>query len=175
MPFVRNTMEASIKLKPLSCTVNCMSPSTAGKLKTPFLSYFAYSPFLVLSYSLNLFNIFSMLSTLFPQELNRYLSKALWVQLSWTTTHLSLQKHTSKSSFPFEPSTPMTQVLTFCFQTFLTANLRGIFLCSIGSAVDTCALLTEEQTSPASPGHRRPLQEWHLAPVMVTQNFSPLS
>lgn len=59
-------MEARTKLKPLSCAVNRMNPSTAGKLKTLFLSYFAFSPFLVLHYALDLLINFSMLSTLFP-------------------------------------------------------------------------------------------------------------
>lgn len=116
MPFVRSTMEARTKLKPLSCAVNRMNPSTAGKLKTLFLSYFAFSPFLVLHYGLDLLINFSMLSTLLPQELSRCLSRAFCLQLSWAKTHLILLKHTFLS-----PHFPLNLLLIW-FRSLLSVS-----------------------------------------------------
>lgn len=145
MPFVRNTLKTRIKLKPLSCTVSHMSPSTAGKLKTLLLSYFAYSHFLVLSYSLDRLNNFPMLSTLFTWELRRYLSKAFWLQLSWTKTHfqilISLWTFYSYVSDPY-----LLSVLDIFNSKLENTPLQQT----------PVPLLTEEQTSSASPGHGEP-------------------
>lgn len=80
---------------------------------------------------------FSTPSTLSPQELSCCPRKAFCLWLSWAKKDLLLPQHTFlHSCFSLDLSSPVLQVLIFCFQTFLTANRRGGFLCRTERGAD---------------------------------------